>query len=155
MSALLWSVWSRDDRTEQWMEVNTGLTEEAARGIAARANARLGRVAYQAVSEDSHPAPAAAEGPAPLYGVTQDEAAHVLWHFGEGGVEAGSFTRALVDLMTKADQSNGGRLGQGFPGYYAAITVAMNDLDGIDRLRVTAGPLAGAPLWQEGAPPQG
>lgn len=63
-------------------------------------------------------------------------AAHVLHHFGApGGYPAGSFTTALIDLMSRADPQNFARLTLGFPEYGHAVRVAQHSVDGIAFLR--------------------
>lgn len=70
-----------------------------------------------------------------LSDVTPEMARHVLWHFGEGGHRAGSFTTALIELIARADPANRHRMGLGFPEYAAAVAVAQNDGGGIAQLR--------------------
>ena len=68
------------------------------------------------------------------------EARHVLWHFREpGGIEPGSFVAALIAAMAAADPGNLARLGAGFPGYAAAMALALEDRDGVTRLQEIAG----------------
>lgn len=74
---------------------------------------------------------------------TPEQAAHVLFAYNAGGYRAGSFTEALIDVMSRADPENLGRLALSFPGYATAVHLAKNDLDGIAKLRETAGKLAG------------
>jgi hypothetical protein len=66
-------------------------------------------------------------------------AAHVLYHFGAGGMEAGPFTRDLILLLTRADPANRRGLAASFPAYGEAVRIAQDTEDGIDRLRVIAG----------------
>jgi hypothetical protein len=80
--------------------------------------------------------------------ITPDQAAHVLFHYGAGGMEAGSFTRALIALIARADTSNKARLALGFPGYVAAVILAADTSTGVEQLllqtaRKTTGPTAG------------
>lgn len=70
--------------------------------------------------------------------ITPTIAAHVLHHFGEGGIRAGSFTVRLVDLIAHADPGNQTRLGLGFPGYVHAVYIAQNRETGIAELRAIA-----------------
>lgn len=74
---------------------------------------------------------------------TAKQAAHVLYAFGSGGFRAGDFTICLIEAIQRADPENQAKLAQGFPGYVTAVRWAMNDLDGIDKLRAVAGTLAG------------
>lgn len=64
-----------------------------------------------------------------------DVAAHVLFCFGSGGWQPGSFIAALMAAFAKADRSNRHRLGQGFPDYELAFTMATDDPTGIDQLK--------------------
>lgn len=65
-------------------------------------------------------------------------ASHVLWAFGAGGMEPGSFTRSLIDAICKADPPNRTRLALGFPGHVAAVDLAQTSATGIDTLRTIA-----------------
>ncbi|QXN74277.1 hypothetical protein SEA_OBLADI_61 [Gordonia phage ObLaDi] len=67
--------------------------------------------------------------------ITPEQAAHVLAHFGEGGVPAGTFTADLIALIGHADPRNTTLLALGFPGYVQAVWLAQNRTDGIERLR--------------------
>lgn len=71
-------------------------------------------------------------------GVTPEVASHVLHHYGEGGYEAGSFTRQLIATVAAADPINMARLGLGFPEYVAAVRLANNFTEGIAILRAIA-----------------
>lgn len=64
-----------------------------------------------------------------------DVAAHVLFHFGRGGYQPGSFIEALLVAFGKADHLNRKRLGQGFPEYELAFTMAADDITGIEDLQ--------------------
>lgn len=70
--------------------------------------------------------------------ITPTIAMHVLYHFGEGGIRAGSFTTRLIDLIAHADPGNQNRLGAGFPGYVHAVYVAQNRETGIAELKAIA-----------------
>ena len=70
--------------------------------------------------------------------ITPAMAAHVLYHFDEGGIRAGSFTVRLVDLICHADPANRARLALGFGGYVAAVDLAQNRVGGISVLRSIA-----------------
>jgi hypothetical protein len=56
---------------------------------------------------------------------------HVLYHFGEGGREAGSFTTALIRAIACADPSNKARLAAGFPAHVEAVELAQSAPDDI------------------------
>lgn len=66
--------------------------------------------------------------------VTPEIAAHVLHWFNGSGYPAGSFITALIDAMCKADPSNVAKLGQAYPGYARAVTLAKMDPEGMDKL---------------------
>ena len=72
--------------------------------------------------------------PRPMALITRDEAAHVLNFFGGGGYPAGSFVRALLDALSKADPGNRGRLALAFPGYAEAVQLAKEHTGGMDHL---------------------
>lgn len=63
---------------------------------------------------------------------------HVLWVFGAGGLEPGSFTRTLIDAICKADPTNRIRLTLGFPGHVAAVDLAQTSSTGITTLTAIA-----------------
>lgn len=75
-------------------------------------------------------------------GITGEEAAHVLAHYGEGGFRAGNFTMGLIELMIRADPRNMALLCDAFPGHGAAVRLSQR-IGGIHELRKIAGPLAG------------
>lgn len=70
--------------------------------------------------------------------ITPKMAAHVLHHFGSGGIPAGSFTTGLIALIARADPQNQAKLGLGFPGYVHAVYIAQNRETGITELRAIA-----------------
>jgi hypothetical protein len=70
--------------------------------------------------------------------IDQATAQHVLWHFGSGGYEPGSFTKHLMLAITTADPANQTRLSLGFPGYVAAVQLAQNSETGIVTLTAIA-----------------
>ncbi len=70
--------------------------------------------------------------------ITPATARHVLWHFGEGGHPAGSFTERLLDLICRADPTHAARLALGFPGEVAAVHLAQNNPTGIEQLQAIA-----------------
>jgi len=78
--------------------------------------------------------------------ITPAMAAHVLHHFGGGGVRAGSFTVRLIELITHADPTNRARLALGFPGYVAAVDIAQNTLGGTEHLRFIAREFGAVPI---------
>lgn len=68
---------------------------------------------------------------------------HVLFIFGEGGYQAGSFTTRLLATFLAADTQNFARLRTAFPDYGAALDTAQNDSNGIVKLRkIAAGQVA-------------
>ena len=73
--------------------------------------------------------------PAPSGLISQEEAAHVLFHFRGEGYQPGSFVEALLLAFSRADVGNRLALRRGFPSYYEAMNLAQNDPDGIDKLR--------------------
>lgn len=73
-----------------------------------------------------------------MTGISGEQAAHVLHHFGEGGFPPGAFTRTLIHAMTMADPANLAALALGFPGYAAAVRLAKDDFGGVVRLRQIA-----------------
>lgn len=70
--------------------------------------------------------------------IDQPTAQHVLWHFGHGGYEPGSFTKHLMLAITTADPGNQTRLSLGFPGYVAAMQLAQTSETGIATLQTIA-----------------
>jgi hypothetical protein len=70
---------------------------------------------------------------------TREEANHVLAELGEGGYQAGRFTRALVRAILLADGGNRARLAEGFPGYCSAVYSFKHDDDGVRKLKAIAG----------------
>lgn len=70
--------------------------------------------------------------------ITPTIAQHVLWHYGEPGMEPGSFTKALIALIARADPHNRRRLATAAPGYVAACNWAEATDGGIADLRKIA-----------------
>jgi hypothetical protein len=70
-------------------------------------------------------------------------AMHVLFHFGQGGVEAGSFFAQLLRLMGAADRTNMAKLWKAFPEYGQAFFVGANEPDGIETLQGIAAQVSG------------
>lgn len=66
--------------------------------------------------------------------LTREVCAHVLNHFTGQGYRAGSFISALIDLLTKADPENFGRLALVYPGYAEAVRLAQQNHQGVDLL---------------------
>lgn len=71
-------------------------------------------------------------------GITPEQAAHVLWHFGAtGGMEPDPFTRHLVDALAVADRTDQLRLAAVYPAYALAARQAATE-DGVQRLQEIA-----------------
>lgn len=60
---------------------------------------------------------------------------HVLFHFGHGGCQAGSFTQFLIQAIDHADVIHQDKLALGFSDYVAAIVAVQYDPDGIANLQ--------------------
>jgi len=67
--------------------------------------------------------------------IPREVAANVLFYFGSGGYEAGSFTTNLMSAIANADQHNLALLALGFPELVAAMRMALLEPGGIDTLR--------------------
>lgn len=67
--------------------------------------------------------------------ISPETANHVLWHFGHGGHQPGTFTQNLITAFCSADLENKARLGEAYPDLLAAITAMEYDPDGIANLR--------------------
>lgn len=75
--------------------------------------------------------------------ITRETAWHVLWHYGRGGTQPGSFTQRLMEVMDAADVTNFHILADAYPELGAAMAAAKNDPDGIaDLQRIAAGEVA-------------
>lgn len=73
-----------------------------------------------------------------LQGVSSDDAAHVLWHFGHmatGGRQPGPFTAHLIQAISRADYRNRAILRQAYPSLAGAVLAAQYNDDGINELR--------------------
>jgi hypothetical protein len=73
--------------------------------------------------------------------ITPEQAAHVLWHIGQGGYPAGSFTTRLLEAWSYADPGNSARLAKAFPGYGEAVNlirIPARGVDGAEILRCIA-----------------
>ncbi len=67
--------------------------------------------------------------------ISRETAANVLFFYGQGGYEAGSFTTKLMSAIGSADMFNLDRLAIGFPELVMAMRLAMHQSDGIDILK--------------------
>lgn len=70
--------------------------------------------------------------------VTREQANEVLQHFGNDGWQPGRFVSSLLTAFGCADANNFAKLRHVYPGYGEAMRMAMQDPDGIDRLREIA-----------------
>lgn len=73
--------------------------------------------------------------PTPPSPIGPEVAAHVLWHYRQLGYPPGSFVSSLIKTIAVADPGNRRRLGRGFPEYVRAVSLATDEMDGIDALR--------------------
>lgn len=71
--------------------------------------------------------------------ISPEVAAHVLWMYGHGYREPGSFTRLLLSTIAAADPRNRARLAAEFPAEVAAVNLATGRDNGIDVLRQITG----------------
>lgn len=72
--------------------------------------------------------------------IPAETANHVLFHFGYGGYQAGSFTQPLIQAIAAADVVNQDKLATVYPDYVAAVHAYQYDPDGIANLqRIAAG----------------
>ena len=76
-----------------------------------------------------------------MTGITPTAAAHVLWHYGEGGYKPGAFIASLIAAIAKADRPNRARLALGFPEYVAACELADRTPGGLETLNNIAAEL--------------
>ena len=67
--------------------------------------------------------------------ISREVAAHVLWHFRGEGYQPGSFIEALLIAFARADSYNRSTLSGAFPQYGAAFSMAVDEMDGIEKLR--------------------
>lgn len=74
------------------------------------------------------------------HAITPEVANHVLFHYGHGGYQAGSFTEQIIKAIDMADPANRDKLALGFPGYVAAVVAIQYDPDGVARLTAIANP---------------
>jgi hypothetical protein len=70
--------------------------------------------------------------------ITPTIANQVLWHYGRGGYEPGSFVATLILTIAKADDLNRGLLALGFPGYVQAVNLIERTPSGADYLTEVA-----------------
>jgi hypothetical protein len=71
--------------------------------------------------------------------IPAEVANHVLFHFGCGGYQAGSFTTHLLCAFATADEENFHRLASAFPEYGAAVAAIQYDPLGVTALQRLAG----------------
>ncbi|MFE7566897.1 hypothetical protein ACFU76_08015 [Streptomyces sp. NPDC057539] len=75
--------------------------------------------------------------------ISPETANHVLYHFGRGGYQSGTFTQYLIYALTAADMTNKAKLGLAYPDYAAAVIAMEYDPDGAAHLqRIAAGEAA-------------
>ena len=67
--------------------------------------------------------------------IPAETANHVLFHFGHGGYQPGSFTQHLITAIATADMVNTAKLAEAYPDYVAAVTAVHYDPDGIANLK--------------------
>lgn len=72
--------------------------------------------------------------------ITPETANHVLWHFGRGGYQPGSFTQKLLELIAAADLDNKAKLAQIFPEYVHCVLAMEYDPNGVTQLQAAAQP---------------
>ncbi|MFE0650997.1 hypothetical protein ACFVZH_20650 [Streptomyces sp. NPDC059534] len=70
--------------------------------------------------------------------ITPEVANHVLFHYGRGGCQAGSFTEQIIKSIDMADPANRDKLALGFPDYVAAVAAIQYDPDGVANLTAIA-----------------
>ncbi|MGW7597297.1 hypothetical protein [Streptomyces antimycoticus] len=67
--------------------------------------------------------------------IPAETANHVLWHFGHGGYQAGTFTQHLIRALATADMANKAKLANAYPDYAAAVIAMEYDPDGVANLQ--------------------
>lgn len=67
--------------------------------------------------------------------IPAETANHVLFHFGYGGYQAGSFTQPLIQAIAAADVINQEKLATVYPDYVAAVHAYQYDPNGIANLQ--------------------
>ncbi|MFC5802750.1 hypothetical protein [Streptomyces formicae] len=71
--------------------------------------------------------------------IPPETARHVLWlHGADGGYRPGSFTQRLMGAICAADRANTELLRTIYPALVAAIDMAANHDDGIEKLQAIA-----------------
>lgn len=73
--------------------------------------------------------------------ITQEAAAHVLWHVGEGGVQPPAAVDYVIAAVFSAEADVLDRLRLAVPEYVEAVGL-VTSAEGARRLRAIAGPLA-------------
>jgi hypothetical protein len=73
--------------------------------------------------------------------IPAETANHVLFHFGRGGYQAGTFTQILIAALCAADMTNKAKLADAYPDYAAAVIAMEYDPDGAANLQRIAGGL--------------
>jgi len=74
--------------------------------------------------------------------IPAETASHVLFHYGRGGYQAGSFTEHLIKTIDMADPDNRDLLALAFPDYVAAVIAIQYDRDGVAQLQAIASGVA-------------
>lgn len=67
--------------------------------------------------------------------IPAETANHVLWHFGHGGYQPGTFTEKLLAALCAADMDNKAKLADAYPDYAAAVIAIEYDPDGVTNLQ--------------------
>lgn len=67
--------------------------------------------------------------------IDANTAAHVLFHYGHGGYQAGGCIESLITTIDRADDTHRDKLALGFPEYVAAVTAIKYDPDGVKHLQ--------------------
>lgn len=67
--------------------------------------------------------------------IPAETANHVLWHYGHGGYQAGTFTQHLISALATADMDNKAKLANAYPDYAAAVIAIEYDPDGVTNLQ--------------------
>lgn len=70
----------------------------------------------------------------PDEGISREDAMNALSYFGSIHFPPGGFSHSLMVAIARADRANRARLALAFPGLVQAMTIAMDDHDGIERL---------------------
>lgn len=67
--------------------------------------------------------------------IPAETANHVLFQFGRGGYQAGTFTQHLISALCSADMANKAKLAEVYPDYAAAVIAMEYDRDGAANLQ--------------------